>query len=128
MITSIVTELVNVTEVTGAPHQEELHTKLDFSTGTFTTTAKAQNSFLPPLGGSILSSLPPVQEAGPWIEKPPVLEAGPWQEKSSVPAWEDLETINNQKEEVEEVEEEEEDGDEGWRDYPEWSESEGEVK
>ena len=133
VITSIVTELVNVTEVTGAPHQEELHTKLDFSTGTFTTTAKAQNSFLPPLGGSILSSLPPVQEAGPWIEKPPVLEAGPWQEKSSVPAWEDLETINNQKEEVEkveeveEVEEEEEDGDEGWRDYPEWSDSEGEV-
>ena len=124
MITSIVTELVNDTEVTGAPHQQELQTKLDFSTGTYTTTEKGHNSFLPPLGGSVLSSLPPVQEAGPWIEKPPVLAAGPWQEKSPVPAWEDLETIS-QKDGEEKVEEDE---DGGWGDYSEWSDSEGEVE
>ena len=127
MITSIVTELVNVTEGTAAPHQHQLSTKLDFSTGTFTTTEKAHNSFLPPLGGSILSSLPPVQEAGPWIEKPPIVEAGPWQEKTSVPVWEDLETINHQeKVEVEEVEVE--DGDGGLTEYSEWAESEDESE
>ena len=120
------TELVNVTEVTGAPHQHQLSTTLDFSTGTFTTTEKLHNSFLPPLGGSILSSLPPVQEAGPWIEKPPIVEAGPWQEKNSVPVWEDLETINDQKEGEEKVEKEEGDG--GLTEYSEWSESEGEVE
>ena len=122
VITSIVTELVNVTEVTGVPHQHQLSTKLDFSTATFSTT---ENSFLPPLGGSILSSLPPVQEAGPWIEKPPIVEAGPWQEKTSVPAWEELETINHQ-EEGEKVEKE--DGAGELTDYSEWSEGEGEVE
>ena len=130
VITSIVTELVNVTELPSVPHQHELSTKLDFSTGSF-TTEKATNSFLPPLGGSILSSLPPVQEAGPWIEKPPVVEevveAGPWQEKTSVPVWEDLETFDNQ--ENEKVEEElEDDGDVGLTEYSEWSDSEGEVE
>ena len=82
MVTRIVTELVNITS---APWQEEVNNRLDFSTGTYTSSTTAKNSFLPSLGGSILDSLPPVLESGPWIEKPPV---------PAVPDWEDLEKVD----------------------------------
>ena len=65
---------------------------MDFSTGTYTvteqsTTAKVKSNekeeessyFLPSIGGSVLDSLPPVLEAGPWIERP------------IIPSWDDLE-------------------------------------
>ena len=106
MVTRIVTELVNITS---APWQEEVNNRLDFSTGTYTSSTTAKNSFLPSLGGSILDSLPPVLESGPWIEKPPV---------PAVPDWEDLEKVDGEDEKVEE---------EGWTDYYQWENGPGEV-
>ena len=106
------TELVNVT---AAPWQDEVSNKLDFSTGTYTTstTEETHNSFLPSLGGSILESLPPVLESGPWIEKPPV---------ASVPDWEDLEKVDSPDGDGETVVEE---GD--WEDYYQWGDRPSEV-
>ena len=73
------TELVNVTQ---APNQAEVTSKLDFSTGSYTSTstppATSSSYSLPSIGGSVLASLPPVLEAGPWLERP------------SIPSWDDL--------------------------------------
>ena len=71
------TELVNVTQ---SPNQAEVTNKLGFSTGTSTSTTPAPSSSysLPSIGGSVLDSLPPVLEAGPWLERP------------SIPSWDDL--------------------------------------
>ena len=71
------TELVNVTQ---APNQAEVTSKLDFSPGSYTSTTPATSSSysLPSIGGSVLASLPPVLEAGPWLERP------------SIPSWDDL--------------------------------------
>ena len=88
-MTQIVTELVNVTEV---PHQDTVTNKIDFSTSkyaqkdksTSTTTEYSfkneedSSSYFSSIGGSILDSLPPVLEAGPWVDRPPVLEEGSW--------------------------------------------------
>ena len=78
--------------VTGATTQEAVTNKIDFSTGSYTvteqsTTTKAKpdekeeesSYFLPSIGGSVLDSLPPVLESGPWIERP------------IIPSWDDLE-------------------------------------
>ena len=43
--------------------------KVDFFSGTYTTST-AKNSYVPSFGGSVLDSLPPVIDAGPWLERP----------------------------------------------------------
>ena len=78
--------------VTGATTQEAVTNKIDFSTGSYTVTEQSTSTeakpdekeeessyFLPSIGGSVLDSLPPVLESGPWIERP------------IIPSWDDLE-------------------------------------
>ena len=78
--------------VTGATTQEAVTNKIDFSTASYTVTEQSTSTedkpaekeeessyFLPSIGGSVLDSLPPVLESGPWIERP------------IIPSWDDLE-------------------------------------
>ena len=113
---------------TKAPYQEDVTNKIDFSTWSYTTSsptttttsepvkAEAESSFVfPSIGSSVLDSLPPVLEAGPWIEKPPI------------PSWDDLEDDNIEEENIKEDTEFNEQGGEeilaagGWSDVFEWS-------
>ena len=113
---------------TKATYQEDVTNKIDFSTWSYTTSspttttsepvkAEAESSFVfPSIGSSVLDSLPPVLEAGPWIEKPPI------------PSWDDLEddSIEEEKNIKEDTEFNAQGGEEilaagGWSDVFEWS-------
>lgn len=123
---------MNTTEAT---HQEDVTNKLDFSTWSYTTSSpttttaepikkESESSFVfPSIGSSVLDSLPPVLEAGPWIEKPPV------------PSWDDLESDTMEEEtNIKEDTEGSEQGEEeilaagGWSDVFEWSDDSDEPR
>ena len=124
------TDIVNTTKAT---YQEEVTNKLDISTWSYTTPDSATSSttsatvkkepdssfVFPSIGSSVLDSLPPVLEAGPWIEKPPI------------PSWDDLrdDNIDNAEQEINLETEDNKNGGKivavgGWSDVFEWSESE----